>query len=70
MNSETFSTIVTEIKSQTDLYIPSVTLQEIDFFTSEDDPNIKLNEVRVSIKYNILPFNEQDQLLITPTMTN
>tara|TARA_R110000803_G_scaffold39228_4_gene84586 strand:+ start:541 stop:945 length:405 start_codon:yes stop_codon:yes gene_type:complete len=67
---ETFSEIAQSIKEQVDFYIPSITLQKIDFFTSDEDASLQINEVRVSIKYNILPFNESDELIITSTMTN
>ena len=67
---ETFSEIAQSIKEQVDFYIASITLQKIDFFTSDEDASLQINEVRVSIKYNILPFNESDELIITSTMTN
>ena len=67
---ETFSEIAQSIKEQVDFYIPSITLQKIVFFSSDEDASLQINEVRVSIKYNILPFNESDELIITSTMTN
>jgi phage baseplate assembly protein W len=70
VNDETFGRIAQAIKEQVEFYIPSISLEEINFSTSDEDSTLKLNEVRVSIKYNILPFNEEDELVITSTMTN
>ena len=70
INDETFGRIAQAIKEQVDFYIPNISLEEINFLTSDEDSTLKLNEVRVSIKYNILPFNEEDELVITSTMTN
>ena len=70
VNDDTFSKIAQRIKQQVDFYVPGISLQEIDFLTSDEDTTLKINEVRVSIKYNILPFNEEDELIITSTMTN
>ena len=68
--SNTFSSVAQRIKEQVSFYIPSINLEEINFYTSDDDTSLQFNEVRVAIKYNILPFNERDQLIITSTMTN
>ena len=40
------------------------------FVTSDEDSTLNINEVRISIKYDILPYNGSDQLIITSTMTN
>ena len=50
--------------------MPSVNLEEINFLTSDEDSTLQINEVRISVKYNILPFNQSDELIITSTMTN
>ena len=70
VTGETFSRISTRIQEQISQYIPAINLTEITFITSDEDPNIKLNEVRVSIKYDILPYNGSNELIITSTMTN
>ena len=70
VNEDTFSNITEKIVEQVNFYMPSVNLQEIRFVTSDEDRALAGNEVQVSIKYNILPFNASDELLITTTMTN
>jgi len=70
VNANTFASVAQRIKEQVLFYMPSVNLVEVNFFTSDDDTSLQFNEVRVSIRYNILPFNESDQLIITSTMTN
>ncbi|MHA2351431.1 MAG: GPW/gp25 family protein [Candidatus Thorarchaeota archaeon] len=70
VNDDTFSLISQTIKEQVDFYMPSVNLEEINFLTSDEDSTLQINEVRISVKYNILPFNQSDELIITSTMTN
>lgn len=70
MTEDTFSRISTRIQQQVSQYLPAINLTEITFATSDEDGNLKLNEVRVSIKYDILPYNGSDQLIITSTMTS
>tara|TARA_B100000900_G_C20507316_1_gene686433 strand:+ start:147 stop:551 length:405 start_codon:yes stop_codon:yes gene_type:complete len=70
VNSVTFGTIAETINKQVSFYIPSISLENIDFLTSDEDLTLQLNEVRVIIKYTIQPFNEKDELIITSTMTN
>tara|TARA_R100000231_G_scaffold122473_1_gene92635 strand:- start:3537 stop:3941 length:405 start_codon:yes stop_codon:yes gene_type:complete len=70
VNSVTFGTIAETINKQVSFYIPSISLENIDFLTSDEDSTLQLNEVRVIIKYTIQPFNEKDELIITSTMTN
>ena len=70
INDDTFSLVSQTIKEQVDFYMPSVNLEEINFLTSDEDSTLQINEVRISVKYNILPFNQSDELIITSTMTN
>ena len=70
INDDTFSLISQTIKEQVDFYMPSVNLDEINFLKSDEDSTLQINEVRISVKYNILPFNQSDELIITSTMTN
>ena len=70
INDDTFSLISQTIKEHVDFYMPSVNLEEINFLTSDEDSTLQINEVRISVKYNILPFNQSDELIITSTMTN
>tara|TARA_S200002703_G_C3628228_1_gene192934 strand:+ start:162 stop:566 length:405 start_codon:yes stop_codon:yes gene_type:complete len=70
VSQDIFSEIAQKISEQVNFYIPTVNLEEITFLTSDDDASLSINEVRVSIRYNILPFNQADELIITSTMTN
>jgi phage baseplate assembly protein W len=70
ISDDTFSNISQRIKEQIDRYIPAINLTEILFVTSDEDSTLNINEVRISIKYDILPYNGSDQLIITSTMTN
>lgn len=70
VTDDTFSRISTRIQQQVSQFIPAINLTEITFSTSDEDSSLKLNEVRVSIKYDILPRNGSDELVITSTMTN
>jgi len=70
VTDDTFSRISTRIQQQVSQFIPAINLTEITFSTSDEDSSLKLNEVRVSIKYDILPYNGSDELIITSTMTN
>jgi len=70
ITEDTFSRISTRIQQQVSQFIPAINLTEITFSTSDEDSSLKLNEVRVSIKYDILPYNGSDELIITSTMTN
>ena len=70
MGNDSLSVVAQRIKEQVEFYISVINLEEIRFFTNDDDPTLQINEVRVSIQYNILPFNTRDQLIITSTMTN
>ena len=70
LGDDTFSKVAQAISEQVAFYMPGISLEEINFITSDEDPTLGLNEVYVSIEYNILPFNEKDQLIISSTMTN
>ena len=70
IGDDTFGNIAKRIQKQVKLFIPAITLQEITFLTSDEDSTLNLNEVRVNLKYTITPLNQQDELIITSTMTN
>jgi hypothetical protein len=69
MDGDVFDALVARIKEQTSFYIPSINLETIDFLTSDEVTTMAFNEVQVVIKYNILPLDAQDQLIITSVMT-
>ena len=66
----TFEEIASRVAEQADAYAPAVNLVSVIFTTSDEDPTMDFNEVRVVITYNILPYDEEDQLIITSTMTS
>ena len=70
IDSTTFSKIVEKMREQIDLYIPSINLTGVDFITSDEDPTLGFNEVRIEIVYNVLPLNAQDHLIINSTTTS
>ena len=70
INEDAFSEITEKIVEQISFYMPSVKLEEITFNTSDEDRALAYNELQISIKYNILPFNASDELIITTSMTN
>jgi phage baseplate assembly protein W len=69
VGDETFSLIVEQIKKQVADYIPVVNLKEIRFVTSDEDSTIPANQVLVAIKYSIEPYDTEDELLITSSLT-
>ena len=69
MDGDVFDALVARVKEQTNFYIPSINLESIDFLTSDEISTMAFNEVQVVIKYNILPLDAQDQLIITSVMT-
>tara|TARA_R110002110_G_scaffold57127_10_gene163626 strand:+ start:1047 stop:1451 length:405 start_codon:yes stop_codon:yes gene_type:complete len=70
ISDNTFSSLSQKIQEQVSQYLPAVNLDEITFVTNDEDSLLDLNEVRVAIKYSILPYNGSDELIITSTMTN
>ena len=42
-----------EIQSQVEIYLPFISLQSVNLFTSEDDDKLKINQIRVSMSYLI-----------------
>ena len=70
IGDQTFAKVSQKVQEQVARYIPAINLEEITFVTSDEDSRLGFNEVRVSIKYSILPFNTSDELTITSTMTN
>ena len=61
--------LVHRITEQTQAYMPMINLVSIDFTTSDEDRSLSYNEIRVTIKYNILPLDQQDELILTTTTT-
>ena len=54
-----------EINKQVDAYLPFIEITELDFLTSDDQPDdISLNQINLRIRYEILPINEADTLTI------
>ena len=48
---ETTEKIKIEIQSQIEIYLPFISLQSVNIFTSEDDDKLKINQIRVSMSY-------------------
>tara|TARA_R110002110_G_scaffold55595_4_gene158661 strand:- start:833 stop:1237 length:405 start_codon:yes stop_codon:yes gene_type:complete len=69
IGDETFTDIVTRMKQQLTEYMPIVNLQQVQFITSDEDSSIPINQVVVSVRYSIEPFNASDELIITSSLT-
>ena len=52
-NAEVTEKIKMEIQSQVEIYLPFISLQSVNIFTSEDDDKLKINQIRVSMSYLI-----------------
>ena len=65
----TMDAAVQRITTQVGLFMPDVNLENIEFQTSEDNPRIPLNQIQISIVYNISPYNIRDELRITSNIT-
>lgn len=70
MSETAFGQVVDKMKEQISIYMPIINLTGVDFITSDEDPSLHFNEVRISVMYNILPLNAQDNLVITHTTTS
>ena len=54
-----------EINRQVAIYLPFIEITELDFLTSDEQPDdIGLNQINLRIRYEILPINEADTLTI------
>lgn len=61
----TFEEIRSEINRQVAIYMPFIDVVEIEFITSDEQPDtVALNQLNLRIRYIILPTNEEDQLSI------
>jgi len=65
IGDDSFTAIVTRMKQQLAEYLPIINLESVQFVTSDEDASIPVNQVMVAIKYNLDPFNEKDELIIT-----
>ena len=65
IGDDSFTAIVTRMKQQLAEYLPIINLESVQFVTSDEDATIPINQVMVAIKYNLDPFNEKDELIIT-----
>jgi|10_taG_2_1085330.scaffolds.fasta_scaffold05169_2 phage baseplate assembly protein W len=69
VGQSTLDGAVQRITTQVGLFMPDVNLENIEFQTSEDNPQIPLNQIQISIVYNISPYNVRDELRITSNIT-
>ena len=64
ISNETLDNVAEKIAEQTRMFIPAITIENVEFITDETGQNMSRNEIQVIISYNILPFNERDELRI------
>ena len=57
--------VSTAISTQTSTYLPFINIEAIQFRTNEDNPDISLNEVEISVVYNLGSLDTRDTLTIT-----
>ena len=62
---QTFSEVISSIRSQVDRYMPFIVIEKISFQTTENDPSIPFNQVNVLIRYNLGDLSSSDTLKIT-----
>ena len=58
----TWNEIEGRIKNQVKRYIPFITIENVTFDTGEENPNLGINELRISVTFKILPLNQFDIL--------
>ena len=67
INSNLFDKITERIQSQVDSYMPFVNIIEISFVTSDENRNLRFNEVQTNITYSVPRISLTDRLQITQT---
>ena len=64
ISNETLDNVTEKIIEQTKMYMPAINLENIQFITADQDASLGRNRIQAIITYNILPFNERDELRI------
>ena len=62
MTPTTFDNVRSKINQQVKTYMPFITIKQINFVTSEQDPGLNSNTLYVVIKYAIPALNAQDEI--------
>ena len=65
MTTIVFEKVKSRIRSQVRTYMPFLTIKNISFKTSEQDPLLNPNTVRVKITYIIPALNAEDELQLS-----
>ena len=68
LTSETFSKVSQRISSQVTKFMSYLKIENISFVTPDQDSSLSPNSVRLIIKYNIGPINDNDTLIITQSI--
>jgi hypothetical protein len=61
---DTYSTIAGRIRQQTQIYLPYIQIDSIDFSLPENNPDLFPNSLSVSILFTIIPLQQSDLLQI------
>jgi len=69
IQGSTYESIVTSINEQVQEYMPFINISEISLLNQNDIPDIRPNEVRITIKYSVPGINLDDTLEITEEFT-
>ena len=69
IQGSTYESIVTSINEQVQEYMPFINISQISLLNQNDIPDIRPNEVRITIKYSVPGINLDDTLEITEEFT-
>jgi hypothetical protein len=62
---ETYANIAGRINSQVAVYLPYITIDNVDFSLPENNPDLFPNSLSVNILFTIVPLQQSDELQIT-----
>tara|TARA_R110000824_G_C15156496_1_gene671488 strand:+ start:1036 stop:1428 length:393 start_codon:yes stop_codon:yes gene_type:complete len=62
---DTYGDIASQISSQTQIYLPYIHIDNVDFSSPENNPGLFPYSLTVSIKFTIIPLQQSDVLQIT-----
>jgi len=67
--SSVLNDIHTRIMTQCQNFMPFLDIQDIQFFTSDNDPNVDVNAIVIKISYSIIPLGEDDTLTLNEKLS-
>ena len=64
INSRTYQIVEERLRSQVSEYMPFINIEEVNFLSADNSPDMSLNAVTVRILYNVGSIDSQDTLEI------